>query len=298
MRAIVTGGAGFIGSHLVNALLERGDDVLVIDDLSHGRREQVAPEAEFVERDIREPVSDVFAHFSPDTCFHLAAQANVRASVARPAEDAAVNVLGTVHVLEAAHQQDAKIVFTSTGGAIYGECDRPAREDDPPEPISPYGTAKLAAENYLLTFNRLHGSQHTILRYANVYGPRQDSELEGGVVAIFFERFREGEPATIFGDGKQTRDFVHVSDIVAATLAAAEKEGLFNVASGTETSVFELHELCRRASGTEGEAQFAPERLGEIERSVLDAAHAANGLGWKPKLSLEEGLRATWEWEE
>jgi UDP-glucose 4-epimerase len=298
VRAIVTGGAGFIGSHLTDALLERGDDVLVIDDLSHGHREQVAPEAEFVERDIREPVRDVFARFRPDTCFHLAAQANVRASVERPAEDAAVNVLGTVHVLEAAEEQDAKIVFSSTGGAIYGECQRPAREDDPTEPISPYGTAKLAAENYLRTFNRLHGAQHTILRYANVYGPRQNSELEGGVVAIFFERFRHGERATIFGDGKQTRDFVHVSDIVGATLAAAEKEGLFNVATGTETSVFELHELCRRASGTEGEAQFEPERLGEIERSVLDAAHAANGLGWKPKLSLAEGLRATWKWEE
>jgi UDP-glucose 4-epimerase len=298
VRAIVTGGAGFIGSHLTDALLERGDDVLVIDDLSHGHREQVAPEAEFVERDIREPVRDVFARFRPDTCFHLAAQANVRASVERPAEDAAVNVLGTVHVLEAAEEQDAKIVFSSTGGAIYGECQRPAREDDPPEPISPYGTAKLAAENYLRAFNRLHGSQHTILRYANVYGPRQDSELEGGVVAIFFERFRNGERATIFGDGKQTRDFVHVSDIVGATLAAAEKEGLFNVATGTETSVLELHELCRSASGTEGEANFEPERLGEIERSVLDAAHAANGLAWKPKLSLEEGLRATWEWKE
>jgi UDP-glucose 4-epimerase len=298
VRAIVTGGAGFIGSHLTDALLERGDDVLVIDDLSHGHREQVPPSAEFVERDIREPVGDIFARFRPDTCFHLAAQANVRASVERPAEDAAVNVLGTVHVLEAAEEQDVKIVFSSTGGAIYGECQRPAREDDPPEPISPYGTAKLAAENYLRAFNRLHGSQHTILRYANVYGPRQDSELEGGVVAIFFERFRNGERATIFGDGKQTRDFVHVSDIVGATLAAAEKEGLFNVATGTETSVLELHELCRSASGTEGEANFEPERLGEIERSVLDAAHAANGLAWKPKLSLEEGLRATWGWKE
>jgi UDP-glucose 4-epimerase len=298
VRAIVTGGAGFIGSHLVDALLRRGGDVLVIDSLARGHRERVPSQAELVERDIREPLGDVFSRFRPDACFHLAAQADVRVSVARPDEDATVNVVGSVQVLQAAHEQGAKVVFSSTGGAIYGECPRPAREDDPLEPLSPYGTAKLAAESYIATWNRLYGSQHTVLRYANVYGPRQESELEGGVVAIFFERFRNGERAIVYGDGWQTRDFVHVSDIVDATLAGLDREGIFNIGSGEETTVLELHDLCRRASGTEGDPEFAPERLGEIRRSVLDPAHTEQQLGWTPKRSLEEGLRATWEWEE
>jgi UDP-glucose 4-epimerase len=298
VRAIVTGGAGFIGSHVADALVSRGDDVLVIDNLARGLREHVPPDADFVDRDIREPLGDVFADFRPDGCFHLAAQADVRLSVARPDEDAMNNVIGTIHVLQAAQEQGAKLVFASTGGAIYGECERPAREDDPLAPVSPYGTAKLAAESYIATFNRLHGSQHSILRYANVYGPRQDAELEGGVVAIFFERFRKGEPATIFGDGEQTRDFVHVFDIVAATLAAHDTDGIFNIGSGQETTVLELHDLCRRASGTEGDPVFAPERLGEIRRSVLDPTSGEAELDWTPKLELEEGLRQTWQWEE
>jgi UDP-glucose 4-epimerase len=298
VRAIVTGGAGFIGSHLVDALLARGDEILVVDNLARGKREHVPPGVELVERDIREPLGDLFGRFRPDVCFHLAAQADVRVSVARPDEDATVNVIGTINALSAAQEHDTKIVFSSTGGAIYGECTRPAREDDPLQPISPYGTAKLAAEEYVSMWNRLHGAQHTILRYANVYGPRQDAELEGGVVAIFFDRFRNGGRATIFGDGKQTRDFLHVSDIVAATLAAVEVEGLFNVGSGRETSILELHELCRRASGTEGEPEHAPPRLGELERSVLDGGRAEDGLRWRPQLSLENGLRATWEWQD
>lgn len=299
MRAIVTGGAGFIGSHLADALVARGDDVLVIDNLQRGLRERVPAEAEFVELDVREPLAEVFAGFKPETVFHLAAQADVRVSVARPGEDAEINVVGTVNVLAAAQEHDAKVVFSSTGGAIYGECERPAREDDPLEPLSPYGTAKLAAENYIGMFSRLHGSQHTVLRYANVYGPRQEAELEGGVVAIFFEQFRKGESATIFGDGEQTRDFVYVADIVEATLAGVEHPGgPFNVGSGRETSIVELHDLCRSASGTEGEAEFAPARLGEIQRSILDPTHGEEGLDWKPKISLEEGLRETWNWEE
>ena len=298
MRAIVTGGAGFIGSHLADALVARGDEVLAIDNLQRGRRENVPAGVDLVERDIREPLRDVFAGFRPDTVFHLAAQADVRVSVERPDEDAQINVVGTINVLAAAQEQAAKLVFSSTGGAIYGECSRPAREDDPLEPLSPYGTAKLAAESYIGMFNRLHGSQHTVLRYANVYGPRQVAELEGGVVAIFFERFRSGGQATIYGNGKQTRDFLYVSDIVDATLAAVDKQGLFNVGSGRETPILELHELCRRVSGTKGEPEFAPERLGEIQRSILDPVHGEEGLDWKPKLTLEEGLRRTWEWEE
>jgi UDP-glucose 4-epimerase len=226
LRAIVTGGAGFIGSHVVDALLARGDEVLVLDDLSNGKRENVPEGARLEVMDVREPLD---AHFEgAEECFHLAAQVDVRVSVERPADDAATNVLGTIRVLEAARQHGTQVVFSSTGGAIYGECSRPAREDDPLAPLSPYGTAKLAAESYISMWNRLHGTHHTVLRYANVYGPRQDAELEGGVVAIFFERFRNGDRATVYGDGKQTRDFLHVSDIVAATLAAAENEGLFS----------------------------------------------------------------------
>jgi UDP-glucose 4-epimerase len=296
VRAIVTGGAGFIGSHLVEALLERGDEVLVVDDLSRGRREQVPERAELAEHDIREPLGDLFARFGPDVCFHLAAQADVRVSVAKPVDDAAVNVLGTVQVLDAAQKHGAKVVFSSTGGAIYGECERPAREDDPLEPLSPYGAAKLAAETYLETWGRLHGDGHAALRFANVYGPRQEAGLEGGVVAIFFERMSRGEPVTIYGDGRQTRDFVHVGDIVAATIAAAEVAGVFNAASGIETSVLELHDLCRHIAGSESEPRFEPERLGEIRRSVLDPSRARSELGWTPRLSLEDGLRATWEW--
>jgi UDP-glucose 4-epimerase len=298
VKAIVTGGAGFIGSHLVDALLAREDEVLVIDDLSRGHRERIPPGVELVVRDIRESLDDLFRRFRPDACFHLAAQADVRVSVERPDEDATVNVIGSIHVLQAAQEHDVKVVFSSTGGAIYGECPRPAREDDPLEPLSPYGTAKLAAESYIGTWNRLHGAEHTVVRYANVYGPRQESGLEGGVVAIFFERMRNGGRATIYGDGRQTRDFLHVSDIVEATIAGVDKKGVFNVGSGQETSVLELHDLCRRASGTEGEPEFEPERLGEITRSVLDPARTARELGWTSKLSLENGLRATWEWED
>jgi UDP-glucose 4-epimerase len=296
MRAIVTGGAGFIGSHLVEALLERGDDVLAVDDLSRGKSEQVAPGAELEVRDLRDGLGDVFSRFRPDVCFHLAAQADVRVSVARPVEDASVNVLGSVHVLQAAQDHGAKVVFSSTGGAIYGECGRPAREDDPLEPMSPYGAAKLAAETYIGTWNRLHNASNAVLRFANVYGPRQESGLEGGVVAIFFERMSRGEQTTIYGHGRQTRDLVHVADIVAATVAAADAEGVFNIGSGIETSVLELHELCSNIAGTDAEPEFEPERLGEIQRSVLDPSLAHRELGWSPSRTLEQGLRETWEW--
>lgn len=297
MRAIVTGGAGFIGSHLVEELLERGDDVLVIDDLSRGKQEQVAPGAELEVRDLRsDGLDDVFDRFRPDVCFHLAAQADVRVSVARPAEDASINVLGSLQVLQASQTHGAKLIFSSTGGAIYGETPRPAKEDDPLEPISPYGAAKLAAETYIGTWNRLHGGNNVILRFANVYGPRQESGLEGGVVAIFFERMSRGEQTTIYGHGRQTRDLTHVADIVSATLAAVDAQGLFNIGTGVETSVLELHELCSKVAGTEAEPAFEPERLGEIQRSVLDTTLAARELGWAPARTLEQGLRETWEW--
>jgi UDP-glucose 4-epimerase len=291
VRAVVTGGAGFVGSHVAEALLARGDEVTVIDDLSTGKRENVPSGATLVEHDIRQPFE-----VDADVVFHLAAQADVRVSVADPGFDAEVNVLGTVRVLEAARLAGAQVVFASTGGAIYGECDRPAREDDERRPLSPYGISKLAGEEYLAGYNRLHGTRHVALRYGNVYGPRQDPRGEAGVVAIFFSRLREGKPLTVFGDGRQTRDYVHAEDVARATLLAAGGEGgVFNVGTGRETSVLELAELCGRAAGVEPELVHAPERAGELQRSFLDPGRAERELGFLAELPLDEGLRRTWE---
>lgn len=295
MRAVVTGGAGFIGSNLVDALLARGDEVVVVDDLSSGKRENVSAGAELVELDIRDPaLGEAFAAAEPEVVFHLAAQADVPTSVARPDFDAEVNVVGTVRVLQAAGA--TPVVFSSTGGAIYGECDRPAREDQPRRPLSPYGVAKLAGEEYLAAWNRLRGTRHTALRFGNVYGPRQEAGLEGGVVAIFLEAMAAGATTTIFGDGHQTRDFVHVDDVVAAVLLAPGKGGVFNVGSGVETSVLALHERCRAVTGDAREPLLAPPREGDLRRSALDVSLAARELGWQPRISLDEGLRRTWDW--
>ena len=296
MRAVVTGGAGFIGSHVVDALVGRGDDVWVVDDLSNGKRENVPEAAHLVVADIREPLDDVFAEAQPQACFHLAAQADVRVSVERPDFDAAVNVTGTIRVLEAARAHDAQVVFSSTGGAMYGECDRPAPETKPPQPLAPYGASKLAGEEYLSMYNRLYGTAHVSLRYGNVFGPRQDPHGEAGVVAIFLGRLAARETPRIFGDGRQTRDYVYVGDVVRATLAGAERRGgIYNVGTGVETSVLELYDACRRVSGVDIEPEFAPPRAGELQRSVLDPGLAARELGWRPEQSLDEGLRATWE---
>ncbi|MHB8060957.1 MAG: NAD-dependent epimerase/dehydratase family protein [Gaiellaceae bacterium] len=297
MRALVTGGAGFIGSNLVDALIERGDSVDVVDNLSSGKRENVNQQARLHEVDIREPLDDLFTELRPEVCFHLAAQADVRVSIDRPDYDAEVNVIGTVHVLEAARQVGARVVFSSTGGAIYGECEEPADEMSPREPLAPYGTAKLAGEEYLLTYARLHGMANVALRFGNVFGPRQNPHGEAGVVAIFLGRLRDGETCLIFGDGEQERDYVFVGDVVSALLAAASVEGgVFNVGTGRPSSVLELYELCRKVAGSELEAEFAPARAGELQRSVHDINKAADELGWRPETSLEEGLRQTWNW--
>jgi UDP-glucose 4-epimerase len=294
VRAIVTGGAGFIGSHVVDALVERGDEVTVLDNLSTGRRENVDQGASLVEADLA-AAEDVFADARPEVCFHLAAQADVRVSVERPDFDAEVNLLGTIRVLEAARRQGAQVVLASTGGAIYGECDRPADEDSPRSPLAPYGASKLAAEEYLATYNRLYETGHVALRYGNVYGPRQDPHGEAGVVAIFLGRLARGEPLRIFGDGRQTRDYVYVGDVVEATLAAAGHAGVYNVGTGKETSVLELADACRRVAGVSAKTEHAAARPGELQRSVLGVARAHQELGFRSGTSLEAGLSPTWE---
>ncbi len=296
MRSIVTGGAGFIGSHVVDALVARGDEVAVIDSLVHGKEENVSG-AELHVRDIREPLDDIFDTVRPEAVFHLAAQADVRVSVEHPVEDAEVNVLGTVRILEASRRHGAQVVFSSTGGAIYGESVEPAREDSPCEPLSPYGTAKLAGEEYIRSFNRLYGTRHIALRYGNVYGPRQDPHGEAGVVAIFLGALARGEQAKIFGDGLQTRDYVYVGDVARATTSTlGQDRGVFNVGTGRETSVVELYELCAKVAGSDTPAEHAPARLGELQRSFLDPERAAHELGFTAMVDLEDGLRATWDW--
>jgi len=296
VHVLVTGGAGFIGSHVVDALVSRGDDVVVVDDLSSGKREQVADGAELHVADVREPLDGPAT--GVEAIVHLAAQADVRVSVAEPARDAAINVIGTVRVLAAARDAGARVVFASTGGAIYGECTRPAREDDPRAPLSPYGAAKLAGEEYLAAFGRLTGAPHVALRFGNVYGPRQDPHGEAGVVAIFLGRLRDGEPCRVFGDGTQERDYVYVADVVRAVLAGLDGNvaGVFNVGTGTPTSVIALHDACRTAAGRGGEPLFEAARPGELARSVLDPSLADTVLGFRAETGLAAGLAATWDW--
>jgi UDP-glucose 4-epimerase len=294
MRAVVTGGAGFIGSHAADGLLARGDEVHVVDDLSKGKRENVPTGAELHVADIRTP-DEVFDTVQPELVLHLAAQADVRMSLERPDHDADVNVLGTLRILEAARRHGSRLVFASTGGAIYGECDGPAPETAERRPLAPYGTSKLCGEEYLATWNRLYGTGHVTLRFGNVYGPRQEPHGEAGVVAIFMGLLREGGTPKIYGDGRQTRDFVFVGDVVRAMLAAADRDGgVFNVGTGVETSVLELYDTIQRVSGIEREPEFAEARPGELQRSVLDISLAARELGWRPAHSLADGLEKTW----
>jgi UDP-glucose 4-epimerase len=294
MRAVVTGGAGFIGSHVVDALVARGDQVHVLDDLSKGSRRNVAEAATLHVADIRD-AGAVFDSARPDVVLHLAAQADVRVSVERPDHDAEVNVLGTLRVLEAARRHGAEVVFASTGGAIYGECDGPAPESAPRRPLAPYGTSKLCGEEYLATWNRLYGTAHVSLRFGNVYGPRQEPHSEAGVVAIFMGLLRDGGTPRIYGDGRQTRDYVYVADVVRAVLAAIGRDwAVYNVGTGTETSVLELYEAIQEATGVRRQAEHAEPRAGELQRSVLDVSLAARELGWVPERTLAEGLAETW----
>lgn len=290
MRALVTGGAGFIGSNLVDALVARGDDVTVVDNFATGRRELVNAAAHLVEHDIREPFV-----VEADVVFHLAAQADVQTSMQQPGYDAAVNVVGTTNVLAAAH--DAQVIFASSGGAGYGECPEPASEQTPFLPLSPYGIAKKCGEEYLAGWNRIHGTSHVSLRFGNVYGPRQDSGLEGGVVAIFLERLARGEEIVIYGDGSQSRDFVYVSDVVAAALAAVGRAGgPYNVGSGVDTSVSRLFAACATVAGSDAQPRHAAARLGDVRRSALDVSLVERELGWRAGVPLADGLAETWVW--
>jgi UDP-glucose 4-epimerase len=290
VKAVVTGGAGFIGSNLVDALLARGDEVTVVDNFASGKRENLNAAAALLEHDIRDPFS-----VDADVVFHLAAQADVQTSMKRPGYDAAVNVVGTVNVLAAA--PEGQVIFASSGGAGYGECPGPVAEDFPFLPLSPYGIAKQCGEEYLAGWNRIHGTSHVALRFGNVYGPRQDAGLEGGVVAIFLERMALGEPTTIFGDGSQSRDFVYVGDVVASLLAAAGRSGgPYNVGTGGGTTVAELHAACSRVAGSDAEPKHEEARLGDVQRSELDASLIARELGWRPQVSLDDGLARTWAW--
>ena len=290
MQAVVTGGAGFIGSNLVDSLLARGDEVTVVDNFASGKRENLSPAATLLEHDIREPFA-----VSADVIFHLAAQADVQTSMKRPEYDAAVNVVGTVNVLQAA--PGAQVIFASSGGAGYGECVEPASEETPFLPESPYGIAKKCGEEYLAGWNRIHGTSHVSLRFANVYGPRQDSGLEGGVVAIFLERLARGEETLIFGDGSQSRDFVYVTDVVESLLTVAGAGGgPFNVGTGNGLTVSELHHACAAVAGVAAEPRHEVARLGDIQRSVLDVSRIERERGWRAQVTLEDGLRRTWAW--
>jgi UDP-glucose 4-epimerase len=306
MKALVTGGAGFIGSNLVDALLARGDEVTVVDDLSTGRRVNLdgalAAGARLAELDIRDAagLTELMTETQPRIVFHLAAQIDVRRSLEDPAFDASINVGGTANLLEAMRTAgSSRIVFVSTGGAIYGEGDGqqlPLDESTPIAPLSAYGQSKFAAEGYLALYERLYGLSGVSLRLGNVYGPRQDPLGEAGVIAIFCGRLRDGERPTVFGDGTQTRDYIYVGDVVAAALAAAESSfsGPVNIGSGIETDVLELARLLAEIDGSEGfEPELAPPRAGEVQRISLDASRAERELGWRATTSVADGLKLT-----
>jgi UDP-glucose 4-epimerase len=305
MRTLVTGGAGFIGSNLVDGLLARGDEVTVIDDISTGRRENLqqalANGATLVELDIREgsTVGELFARTRPEVVFHLAAQVDVRRSVADPTFDSQVNVGGTINVLRAALESGARrMVNASTGGAIYGEGRTiPAPEDHPVSPEAPYGLSKFCAEHYCQYFTRAHGLSTVSLRFGNVYGPRQDPLGEAGVIAIFCGLLVEGGRPTVFGDGLQTRDYVHVDDIVQANLLAAESDvsGAYNIGLGRQITVLDLVDALAPLAPNGFEPEHKPERPGEVRHIALDSSRARAELGWEARVGLEEGLAQTLE---
>lgn len=307
MKTLVTGGAGFIGSHLSDALIERGDEVTIIDDLSSGSRENIesalANGARLVEGDIRdlEFVKATVAEAAPSTIFHLAAQGEVRRSIDEPSFDASVNVIGTVNMIDAGLAIGLdRFVFASTGGAIYGEGDRidlPAVESEILEPLCPYGLSKLAGEKYLELYRRMYMFNSVALRFGNVYGPRQNPKGEAGAVAIFGELLKEGKQPTVFGDGQQTRDFVYIKDVIDAVLTASrtDVEGAINIGTGKETSLLDLiGGLAEHAPNGNGfDPVFADKKPGEVRRIAIDPSRAGHELGWNATTGLDEGLKLT-----
>jgi UDP-glucose 4-epimerase len=300
MRALVTGGAGFIGSHLVDRLIACGHRVAVLDDLSSGHRSRIPRDVALHVVDVVEAneVAGVVAAYQPEVIYHLAAQISVRYSVADPRADATTNVVGTLNLLNAATATDARLILASTGGAMYGDgVALPTPETCPPGTLAPYGISKYCAEQYLMLFNRLHAGRHIALRLGNVYGPRQDPHGEAGVVAIFCNQVARGQTPTIYGDGKQTRDYLYVADVVDAFLAATGYPGdetVFNIGTGTATSVVDLLDAINAAAGTPVEPTFAPARAGETRHVALDCARAGGVLAWGPHPRLAAGGRRTY----
>ncbi|HEV8498536.1 MAG TPA: NAD-dependent epimerase/dehydratase family protein [Gemmatimonadaceae bacterium] len=308
-RVLITGGAGFIGSHVADLFVAKGWSVEIIDNLTSGKRENVPPAAKLRVLDIRSPdAAELVAFAGFDALIHLAAQMDVRRSVADPLFDASVNIVGTLNLLEAIRQSAARprVVFASTGGAVYGDSAvPPSSETTQKEPDSPYAIAKLSAEYYLSYYARIHGLDTASVRFGNVYGPRQDPHGEAGVVAIFCGRIIDGQPLRVFGDGTQTRDYVHVSDVADATFAAATTqlpparrvdERAFNIGTGVATSVLELAKTLCGAAGAESKIEFAPKRPGEQQHSFLSVEKARDVLGWSPRITLEQGLADTYNW--
>lgn len=298
MKILVTGGAGFIASHVVDAYVAAGHRVTVVDDMSRGRKANLNPKARFVKSDVSSPaLSGLFRAGRFDAVNHHAAQIDVRISVEDPARDARANVLGLLNVLELSRRNGVKkVIFSASGGTYYGECGRrPARETDLPAPLSPYGVTKLAGEHYLRAYRALHGLRYTVLRYGNVYGPRQDPHGEAGVVAIFCSRLLSGEPVLIYGDGRQQRDYVYVGDVARANVLALRRatDDAVNIGTGRAVSVNGLLDGLLEASGLSVKPVHRPARAGELFRSVLDVAKAKRVLGWRPALSLVDGLGET-----
>jgi UDP-glucose 4-epimerase len=295
--AIVTGGAGFIGSHVVDALLGEGYQVVVVDDLSSGDAARLPPEADLETVSItdRDALDALVDRTAPEQIFHLGAQSSVTVSVTDPAHDCAVNVQGTLNVLEAAGRHGAPVVFTSTGGALYGnDAPIPSPEDRLPAPLAPYGASKWAGEAYVLTWGRSSGIPHAVCRLGNVYGPRQSPHGEAGVVSIFTHRLWRGEAPVLFGAGEPTRDYVHVADVVAALRCASGNAGIFNVATGVETSTRDLLSELQGVAGTQIEPQAAPLRAGELQRSCMDPGRAREVLGWRAEVAFADGLASTY----
>jgi UDP-glucose 4-epimerase len=301
MNILVTGGAGFIGSHVVDKLIGEGHRVTVIDDLSSGKRQNINPQAVFHHLAIGDPeLEKVFSSGSFDVLYHLAAQIDVRKSVSDPVFDASINIIDSIRLLEYSVKYSVKkIIYSSTGGAIYGEPKYlPADEKHPVRPLAPYGISKYAFEKYIEYFSDLFGLDYTILRYSNVYGPRQDPHGEAGVVAIFSGLLLEGKPCSVFGDGSQTRDYVSVADIARANLMSLNKASreILNLGTGVETSVNQLHKKMCDILGIDREPAYKPARPGEVDRISLDVSLAEEVLGWKPEVELQQGLRETIEY--